>query len=457
MKLTKKMKAWLVKHHNMPATLTDESVYLKRIGELVANQKLSPAELADLLIEEDAEMATEPKDVFSGRGGSIGGGATVKAASSRYSEKRYEATHAKTGETIRDLFTGEPAARPSQLGQAKFGVLVKHLASKQGACQLSEHETQLLHEMAAEDTWAGDLGGEYCSSIKDHKTGHIKALLDSSTSGGIEITPISFDSDVVSTPQLSGELFPFVDRKELSRGRRVEGASIAQIQVVSGEGADASEMALFNTNSLITELNTTIFSVGIAVEVGKDLLSDASVDVGSLVQTEISNSFMAWLDTQIATGDGTSEPEGITVASGTTAVNFSGTTSITNYEELLFSVPKAQRSRSALFAGNETSYQRVRGIPVGASDARRIFGMTHEDYQIFARRYSISEALTNQQIFFGDLGKYRLYMRKGMAISVETGGSYLVRRNLALITARMRVGGRVMLPSSFAVVADAPV
>ena len=64
--------------------------------------------------------------------------------------------------------------------------------------------------------------------------------------------------------------------------------------------------------------------------------------------------------------NGTTEPQGVMVASGTTSVNFTGATSIGNYESLLFSVPKAQRpmnSQSVRFCATETSYQRARAAP----------------------------------------------------------------------------------------------
>lgn len=450
MNVTPKLKRYLSERHGMPATLTDNSLYAKRVASLIKSGQMTPDELETLLSE--ADTMADPSDILAGK---THRDVRVKNASERYSNKRYEGRHTKTGDVILDT-RGEPVTRPSELTNAKTGVLIKHLAAKAGVgCQLNSGEHELLQEMADTDQWAGEIGGEYTSGTKGSTLG-VKALLDSSTSGGIEVAPIFFDADVISTPQLSGELFPFVDRRELSRGRRIEGASIGQVTVTSSEGVDGSEMSLFNTDDLFAELNTTIFSVGCAIEVGRDFLSDAAVDVGQLVSAEIGASMMAWLDEQIALGDGTTEPEGIMVASGTTAVSFGGSMSVGGVESLLFAVPKAQRSPSTVFCSNETTYSRVRAIPVGAADARRIFGMTHEDYKIFDRSWKIQTDLANTKGFFGDLKKYRMYVRKGMSIEVNTQGNYLQRRNLALITARMRVGGRVMLPSSFATVTTFP-
>ena len=245
----------------------------------------------------------------------------------------------------------------------------------------------------------------------------------------------------------------------MARGRRVEGAAIGNITVNSG-GADNTQIALFNTNGLIAALDTTIFTMDVALEVGRDMMSDAAVDVGTLITAEIGQAAMAWLDEQVAIGDGATEPEGVMTAAGTTAVGWGGVTNIGNYESLLFSVPKAERgpvtSPSTVFCANETTYQRARAIAVGAGDDRRIFGMTHEDYRLLSRPYKISTALSNQQAFFGNLGRaYRAYRRLGLSVQVHTQGDYLARRNLALIIGRMRVGGRVMDASSFGVVTTA--
>ena len=119
-------------------------------------------------------------------------------------------------------------------------------------------------------------------------------------------------------------------------------------------------------------------------------------------------------------------------------------------------MPKAQRgpvtSPSTVFCSNELSYQRLRSTPIAVGDARRIFGMTHEDYKILSRPWKIeTSTLANTQAFFGDLKKYRLWRRLGLTFHTSTEGDYLLRRNLMLLVARMRVAGRVVLPTSFAI------
>jgi len=452
------VKKWLLTNGYVTKTgAPDDSVFREAAAKAMVAKKLSTEKYSSLL--EDTTMADspDPEKVLGGNGSTI----TVKRPSEFYNDTKHVGTHVKTGQPVLNE-KGQPQTIPTQLNHAKWGVYIKRLAAQQGvSCQLSEHEKNLWGEMCSEDVFAGDVGGQYFSHIKDCDTGHIKALLDGGgASGGLEIAPIHFDDDVVSTPQLSGELYPFVGKKDISRGRRVEGASIGQITINSG-GGDAQSITVFNTDALIAAIDTTIFVADCAIEIGRDFLSDAAVDVGRLVQSEMSSSFKAWLDEVIAVGSGTDEPEGVMTASGTTSVAFSGATSIGNYESLLFSVPKAQRGSvtapGTRFCATETTYQRAKATPISATDDRRIHGMSHEDFRMLSRPYSISTAMSNQQAFFGDLARgYRFYRRVGMSFQVETGGDYLARSNQALIIGRMRVGGRVVLGSSFGTVTDAP-
>ncbi len=484
LKITTKLVEWMVKsglahrlddYEQCPRSL---DLYRRKAAEAMLRGDLETERFSYLTEGEEELTATGGDDEVEGfnsakltKGGFtpmsksteklLGDNVRLKKASERYSDKSFAGRHSKTGEAMFDEM-GREVREPSERNYALTGALFKHLAYKSGlqAAKPDEHEAELLAELCMDREWAGDLEGQYCSSIKARGNGYIKALLDDSTSGGLEIAPIHFDDDVVSTPQLSGELWPFVGQKEVARGRRVEGASIANVTVSAGEGMDNSEMTLFNTAALVAAIDISIHSVGTAVEVGRDFLSDAAVDVGRLVTVEIGKSMLAWLDEQVAIGDGTLEPEGIMTASGTTAVAVSGATSVDNYESLRFAVPKAQQpkgSAAVRFCGTETSYMRARAIPVGAADARRVFGMDHESYTMLLRPYAISTAMTNAQLFFGDLANgYRAYRRVGGAPEVHTQGDYLARRNLALIVYRARYGGKVVLPSSFGVVTDAP-
>lgn len=362
---------------------------------------------------------------------------------------------------------------PSELDQAVSGAYIKWaIASEKGgdrgipqSLRMTDHDNELMQYALRECKWGGVIGGqgsedEGSMGLKGQKLTPFqqKALIDDATSGGIEAAPIMFDDQVILTPLLNGEFFPRVNVVNITRGRRIEGASIGNVTLSSG-GADGSAIPLFNTASFISAFDTNIFVVNGSVEIGLDFLSDSPIDVSSIITAQYGQQLLTWLDTQVCTGDGTTEPEGITNASGTTSVSATNTTTgpptVGDYEGLLFGIPKNFKqgfpTNRITFAGTETSYQRARGIAVGGSDQRRVFGMDHENYMLFGHPYGIGEFFTNSQIAFVNWGRYRMYRRLGLTIKVTTEGKELVRNNFMLITARARYGGQIETGSAVAI------
>ena len=143
------------------------------------------------------------------------------------------------------------------------------------------------------------------------------------------------------------------------------------------------------------------------------------------------------------------------------SVSFGGTTTLGSYESLRFGVSKQEHrgnlASTAVFCGSETSYARARAIPVGTSDARRVGGQDYSSYTWLERPYKISAALTNAQIFYAILGRYRMYRRRGLTIRTSTEGSTLIRGNEMLITATARFGGQLERIACAAKTTTAPV
>jgi len=322
--------------------------------------------------------------------------------------------------------------------------------------RLSDHDKELLSFALHEMKWGGVISGD-CQTgsgaipVKNRNlTGmEIKTIIDDVATGGLEIAPISFDDQVITIPILHGELAPFVNMVPVTRGRRIESATLGNMSLTSaGSVVDDSAIPLFATAGFISAFDTTIHVVHGAIEIGLDLMSDSPIDIAGHVTQKYGELLLAWLDEQIAIGDGVVEPEGIMVASGTTAVSFGGATAtIGGYESQLFGIPKRYKQgfdRSRIrFCANETTYSRARGIPVGAADARRMFGMDEENYSIFNHGFSIVDTMTNAQGFFANLARYRMYRRLGMTMNITTEGRELTLRNKMLITARARYGGRL--------------
>jgi HK97 family phage major capsid protein len=374
--------------------------------------------------------------------------------------------HPLAGKQMKNM--GRPIDDPSELDQAVSGAYAKFMcATAQYKSRslafgmLNQHDRELLYYAMEHYKWSGASDGGLTADIIDRplKQLEMKALIDDATSGGLEAAPIVFDDLVIQAPLLNGELFPLVNTIPLDRGRRVEGVSVGTVTGSWG-GIDDTAISLFNTNSYVSAFDTTIFRWEGAIHIGLDFLSDTPIDFNALITAQYGERLLEDLDDVIADGNGTTQPEGVIQKSGIGTVNFAGTTSLGNYESLRFGVAKAEHranvNQTAVFCGTETSYQRVRAIPVGASDARRIFGMDYDSYAIMNRPYKINETLTNAEIFYAILGRYRMYRRRGLVIRSSTEGDTLIRNNAMLLVAMARYGGQLERGAAGVITTTAP-
>lgn len=403
----------------------------------------------------------------------------VKGAWEQYSDTksgaRYSDQHKNAylrGRAVQ--LAGRPMDESSQLDKAIVGAWFKYCANASSHGQLprglrmTDHDKQLVKYAMHECSWTGIING---SGSEDHgaikvdnrklSDFEVKALIDDSTSGGLEAAPIAFDDAVILTPLLHGELFPLVNTINISRGRRIEGASIGNPTFAAV--AEGTALTVLDTSSFVSAFDTTIFNAVGAMEIGLDLEEDSPVNLGALVAQAYGEQALKWLDDQIANGDGTTEPQGVFRASGigtvASANGVTGPPKVDDYEGLLFGVAKqfrnpADRERS-VFCGTETSYQRARSIAVGSSDVRRVFGMDQEDYRLLGHPYKINESPGNNNVWFANLRHYRMYRRLGLNIRVESGGKELATKNLSLIVVRMRYGGQMEQAGAGAYTADA--
>ena len=377
--------------------------------------------------------------------------------------------HAFAGQQIIDH--GRSVDTLSERDEALAGVwgkfcLASKVVSVAGSAQrawerMTEHEKSLLAYLADQCEW--DDSQDYRSRCMKGYPGGIKALIDDSTSGGLEAAPIVFDDQVIETPRLFGELYSLVNEVPISRGRRIEAISTDQVSISWG-GVDDSAISLFNTASYVTAFDTTIFRGEGSVRIGLDFMSDTPIDFNAHFNRQYGEAMLEAMDNVIATGNGSTQPEGILNKSGVTSVSFGGSTSLSNYQSLRFSVPKAehvaQLKSTAIFCGTETSYSRAIGIPVGAADVRSVFGLeagpNYDGYNILQRSYKINESLTNAQIFYAIMGRYRLYRRKGIAIRTSTEGDTLIRNNEMLIVVMFRFGGQQERGATVGLTTNAP-
>lgn len=291
---------------------------------------------------------------------------------------------------------------------------------------------------------------------------HRKAVLDEAAgSQGLEAVPIEFDDAVILTPLLSGELFPFVNIRQANT-RRIEGFSIGNATLSWQAQEQTAAIPIFDTTAFIAAFDTNISVLNGSIEIGLDFAADSPVAIGELIIEGYGRRFLQVMDNAIASGTGTGQPRGIINTVGANTVNSAGGTAVApvigDYEALLFGVAKEYRQEAgpnlSVFLTNETTYARQRAIPVGASDARRLFGMNHEDYMTLSHPHKINETLGNSDAAFACLNRYRLYRRAGFGVRVVTEDADLARNNKELILIRSRWGGQMEQGAAVAVADD---
>lgn len=371
-------------------------------------------------------------------------------------------------------YNGRPLMVPSERDKAISGAYIKFCVNRQlpgdqlpRGMKMTDHDRELLMYALHNEKWVGMLGGDGsefgATKVKRAKLNElqIKALLDDTISGGIEIAPVVFDDAIILTPVLYGELFPFVNTKPISRGRRIKGASLSLPQFTSGT-VEGSAITPFNTAAFISAFDTGIYNASLAAQFGLDFEEDTPVDIGSQFTESAGLQAMAWLDKMIAIGNGTNEPTGIFTATGTVSVGSDngagGPPTVSDYEGLAFGISKQYRTEPGAFpvyVANDTTYRRARGIAVGPGDERRVFGMDHQSYNLMDRPFKVQADIPNNKVAFVNLRRYRMYRRLGMNVRVEAGGMQLALTNTRLLVIRMRWGGQLETGNACAVMTDA--
>jgi len=467
-----------------------------KLTDALAKNLASPAEKA----ADTKEVQTSTKDKSADVSKSVLETATKdlaeKAANVRVKEaaEQYSATkgammypmttkagtpHPMAGRQVCDYSMagqgGQPLEEPSQRDKAVTGAYCKMLCAARvrggsrmfGYQALPDHDKSLIQYGMNEMEWSGATDGGPAADINRRKLTPFeqKALLDEAVSGGFEAVPAVFDDQVIQTPLLYGQLYPLVNTVPITRGSRIEGDVIGQVTGTWGS-TEGTATTLFNTASYVSAFDTTIYKWRGAITIGLDFLSDSPVNFGQIVTQQYGNQLLHDLDDVVATGNGTTQPEGVMNKATVTSVAWGGATSIGNYESLRFGVAEAEHQgnviSSAVFCGTETSYARVKGLPVGAADARRLFGTGtmgtngYDNHSIMDRPFKINTSLTNAQLFYAILARYRMYRRAGLVIKTTTEGQTLMLQNLLLMIAEARYGGQLERGACGAVTTTAP-
>jgi HK97 family phage major capsid protein len=391
----------------------------------------------------------------------------VKEISERYSHKRYPATrNTKTTDPESKIIRrfgshGPQLETPSEYRKALGAVWLKFTVAPE---YLTPNDRPILAHILHKEKFI--IHGDHQDGAVDPRTCEppryltekeihdmvMKAtvVIADNTSGGNYATPEFFDTDFILLPILGGELAPLCNIVDVPRGTAAQGFMMSNPSWTSGL-TEGTGLTPFTTDSFLGNKDRSFFRAGNAIHFGLNFLEDAVPGMIEQTMDRIMAKAAEWLDEQVAVGDGSTEPEGIFVANGTTDVTFNTATTgpyvIGDVLELLFGVAKAYRqayaSNRAAFVMTDTTYQSIRSIATGVTgDARLLFGMDVESYMLFNHPVAIvATTLTNDQLAFVQCGGYRLYRRQGVRFRRSSEGRTNILANQMMLAYDMRNGG----------------
>lgn len=350
---------------------------------------------------------------------------------------------------------------------AKFQLFPEHM---------KEHEMEvvqwILHKEKFHVSHRGSGQAVYLTEDERHRVlefnknfyshGHNKALIDDSTSGGEDSIPQFWDMDFIMSPTLASEDIPsYCNLISVPRGVAAQNFILGR-PTIAAANTEGSATTVFSTTGFIVNHDTDFYRAAGFMEIGRNFLEDAHPGILNGVYQQYMNTVKLWLNEQIMTGDGTTEPQGVLVDTGTgdiTPANpTTGAITLADALNMLFGVSKAYRENggrnNAIYVMTDQTYKRFRSIATGVTgDTRLVFGESVEDYQLFGHPVLIEEGgMTNSDAAFFQAKGYRLYQRQGARMIREDRGDALVRKNAILVGVDVRYGGQLDEPGYAAVV-----
>ena len=367
---------------------------------------------------------------------------------------------------------GRPAYALSEREKALSGVFLMARAlggyNKQGS--LPDWHKQAYEESLRECEFVGDIHlpghkPEYINTPRKLTELEVKTLLADSTSGGTNIVPYQFDDELVTFPLLYNELFPEITVEDVDGTNQVIQGRILNMSIASGPSEDgATNIALLSTASLIDKLTWNMYPATGAVNFGRDFLSDSPTQLLPTCMKLYQPALGKWLDDKIATGSGTGEPTGVTTTSGTNTYSFTngsaGPMKVSDWEGMMSAVPpEYQRLPGSrwIWLAQNAMWWRIRGLSVGTSDQRRIYGYDDLNYKFYNMPFKINASVPAATVAYFNAADYVMKRRKGLYFETTTEGQTLMLLNELMVIARSRWGGQMIRPKSAALATNASV
>jgi len=273
-----------------------------------------------------------------------------------------------------------------------------------------------------------------------------KALSESTAGAGGYLVPTEYRAELLKRlPELS-ELFPYVRRIPVSTDSGEFPKLVGDVSIAWGraENDDIGETA-----PAFTQLTWTVRNMSAITYMSRELVDDANPGIVELVTDLFAEAVAAERDRMIATGNGTTQPEGIYSAAGLEALAVDGALTYAKLVELKYTLPRKYH-RNARWVMNSTNLQRITAlVDNNGQPILRDALVAGETPRILGKPFSIQDDLPDPVIFFGDLSQYLWFDRQRLLIeSTTTGGDTFARHQVAVKVVE-RCDGKLGLAAAF--------
>jgi HK97 family phage major capsid protein len=277
-----------------------------------------------------------------------------------------------------------------------------------------------------------------------------KALSGSTDSAGGYLVPAGFRDEVVARLADSAELAPYVRTVPVSSDAGSIPSLATDISVTWRNAATSENTSFGESSPVFSSIAWALKRADAFTKISRELVADSAPSIIDFITNLFREAISKERDRVIAVGDGSTEPEGLSVNTSIDEVTIDTSVSFADLVELEQSLKRKYR-RNARWIMNGTNLQSIysltdsQGQPIFMRD---VVGGIPES-RILGYQVSQQDDLADDTIIFGDLSYYLWFDRGEMGIESTTEGGDAFANHQTWIKVWERVDGKVALPEAF--------
>ena len=275
---------------------------------------------------------------------------------------------------------------------------------------------------------------------------NVKALSEGTDSAGGYLVPTEYIAELVKRlPELS-ELYPYVRNIPVKSNAGTMPALLTDIEMSWDEAENA---ALDETDPVFTQVSYSIHRCNALSKMSAELVEDADPGMIGVITELFTEAVAAERDKMIATGNGSTQPQGLASAT-VSVVSVSGSITFAKLREIEFLLKKKYRKGARWVVGN-TALRYVMSLK--DDNGRPLFngGNIDAGVQPTLLGYPISQQddLASTEMYLGDLKRYLWFDRRKVTIGQTDVGGDAFAYNQVWTKLIERCDGKLALGEAF--------